>query len=60
MRALDADEVNRLLSAAAETDIGAMVTVAAYTGPRRSELLGLQRGDVNLDLAKAAGGPEPA
>ena len=42
MRALDADEVKRLLSPTAETAIGALVMVAVHAGLRRSELPGLQ------------------
>jgi integrase len=51
MRALTAEEVNRLLDAARDTEIGPVVSLAVYTGMRRSELLGLRWGDVDFDLA---------
>lgn len=51
MRALTAEETTRLLRTVAGTKIGPLVMLAVHTGMRRSELLGLRWGDVNLDLA---------
>lgn len=44
-------EVKRLLSTAAGDPIGALVAIAAFTGARQGELLGLQWPDVDLDKA---------
>jgi len=52
MRALNADEVKRLLSCAAEPENGALVMVAVHAGLRRSELPGLQWEDISLDLVR--------
>ncbi|MCC6619214.1 MAG: site-specific integrase [Chloroflexi bacterium] len=43
----DAKQLRRLLAVAAEYDIGALVTVAATTGLRRGELLGLSWDDID-------------
>jgi integrase len=48
---LNAEEVRRLLLAAEETPHGALVHLAAMTGMRRGELLGLRWRDVDLDGA---------
>jgi integrase len=46
---LDAPQLRRLLAVAAEYRIGALVTVAATTGLRQGELLGLSWDDVDWD-----------
>lgn len=46
---LDGAALRRLLAMASEYDIGALVTVAATTGLRRGELLGLSWDDVDWD-----------
>jgi integrase len=49
VRALDADEVSRLLAACAGDDLGPLVTVAVLTGLRLGELLGLTWDDIDLE-----------
>lgn len=51
MRTLNEAETVRLLQAAADSPIAALVHLAVFTGMRRSELLGLQWRDVDLTLA---------
>lgn len=51
MRTLSEEETIRLLGAAATSPIVALVQTAVFTGMRRSELLGLRWGDIDLDLA---------
>lgn len=51
MRTLNEAETVRLLEAAADSPIAALISLAVFTGMRRSELLGLQWRDVDLDLA---------
>ena len=51
MRTLNEAETVRLLQAATDSPIGALIHLAVFTGMRRSELLGLQWRDVDLDLA---------
>ena len=51
MRALDNHELTRLLEKARETEWYAPIHLAAFTGMRRSEVLGLRWQDVDLDLA---------
>lgn len=46
---LDAEQLRRLFAVAMEYRIGALVTVAATTGLRQGELLGLSWDDVDLD-----------
>lgn len=50
MRMLDAAGLNTLLEAAKATPYHALFLLAAHTGMRRSELLGLRWGDVDLDM----------
>jgi len=49
VRALDAEEVSRLLAACAGDDPGPLVTVAMLTGLRLGELLGLTWDDIDLE-----------
>ena len=49
LRSLDATECIRFLRAAEGTDYDLPVHLALYTGLRRSEILGLRWGDVDLD-----------
>lgn len=51
MTALDIGELTSLLEAASETPYYVVFYTAAFTGLRRSELLGLRWNDVDLDLA---------
>jgi integrase len=46
---LSSDDAARLLDAAKDTPIGALLVLAVRLGLRRGELLGLQWSDVNLD-----------
>jgi integrase len=54
MHVVDAAGVTRLLSAAQETDLQAIVAVAIGTGLRRGELLALRWSDVDLDQRRLA------
>ena len=49
LRCLNPDEVQTLLQAAAGTDFHLPIYMAVYTGLRRSEILGLTWGDVDMD-----------
>jgi integrase len=49
VRALDAEEVARLLAACTGDDLGPLVTVAVLTGLRQGELLGLTWDDIDLE-----------
>ncbi len=51
MRALNVEDVHKLLDAAENTDYYPVIYTAIYTGLRRSELLGLRWRDIDLDLA---------
>jgi len=51
MKALTAEDVNRLLEASRETLYYPIFHLAIFTGMRRSELLGLRWCDVDLDMA---------
>jgi len=51
MRALDAEDVNRLLEASKDSIYYPIFHLAVYTGMRRSELLGLRWRDVDLDMS---------
>lgn len=51
IRTLNEGQTVRLLEAAAESAIGPLVHLAVFTGMRRSELLGLRWGDIDLSLA---------
>ena len=50
MRALDTEETQRLLNAAASTRLFIAVHLAVYTGLRRSELCGLRWSDIDLEM----------
>lgn len=50
MRALDRAEVQKLIEAAAEHEIRPVVILLIHTGLRRSEVCGLQWGDIDLTL----------
>ena len=52
LRSLDVDETRRLLRAAETTDYHMPIYLAIYTGLRRSEILGLRWGDVDLDARR--------
>jgi integrase len=54
MHVVDAAGVTRLLRAAQETDLQAIVAVAIGTGLRRGELLALRWSDVDLDQRRLA------
>lgn len=54
INALDAEGINTLLEAARSTPYYALFHTALYTGMRRSELLGLQWGDVDLFLGQVS------
>ena len=51
MKYLDEEGLDRLLETARRTIYFPVLHLAAYTGMRRSELLGLRWGDVDLDMA---------
>jgi len=51
MRALDAEDVKRLLEASKESIYYPLFHLAVFTGMRRSELLGLRWCDVDLDMS---------
>ena len=51
MNTLDNAGVHRLLEAALSTIYFSLLHLAVYTGLRRSELIGLQWSDIDLDLA---------
>ena len=54
MRALDADEVERLVNACEDDDLRRLVFVAVSTGLRLGELLGLRWVDLDLEAGTAA------
>ena len=54
MRALDADEVERLVNACDDDDLRRLVFVAVSTGLRLGELLGLRWVDLDLEAGTAA------
>lgn len=52
MKALDENDLLRVLQAARDTDYYVAFVTAGYTGMRRSELTGLQWSDVDLDMCQ--------
>ena len=54
MRALDADDVKRVVDACDDDDMRRLVFVAVSTGLRLGELLGLRWGDVDLEARTAS------
>jgi integrase len=49
MVALTADQLTTLLEATKDTEFGMVIFLAAYTGMRRSELVGLRWNDIDFD-----------
>lgn len=54
MECLDADQLGLLLAEASRWPIAPLVTLAAHTGLRQGELLGLAWDDLDLDLARVS------
>jgi integrase len=52
LRVWDAEQVRRFLAVSADHPLAELWAVALGTGLRRGELLGLRRGDVDLDAAR--------